>query len=246
MDEAVYDELYAVEDSHWWFRGRRAVIRALLERARPRSGARVLDAGCGSGRNLLEFADLGQVTGVEPSPQAVAFCRSRGLTDVVEAELEQLPFDDARFDVVLAFDVLEHLDDDVAGMRELRRVTRPGGTFIATVPAYRRLWSQHDDSHHHRRRYVRRQLVANAAAAGWEPRFATYFNSILLPPIAAVRAFRGNTTEVEHSDYEMTGSFNRVLELPMRAEAAAIRRGLRFPAGVSIGMVCTANGDHTR
>jgi hypothetical protein len=118
-------------------------------------------------------------------------------------------------------------------------VAKEGAWFVATVPAYRRLWSQHDDTHQHRRRYVRRQLLANARAAGWRPAFATYFNSILLPPIAAVRAFRRGDSAAT-SDYEMTeGPLNDVLSLPMRLEARAIRRGVRFPAGVSIGMVCT-------
>jgi SAM-dependent methyltransferase len=239
VDEAVYDEIYALEDEHWWFRGRRAVIWALLDRARITRPARVLDAGCGTGRNLVEFAGLGEVTGIEPSASAVEFCHRRGLENVREARLEELPFADRSFDVLFAFDVLEHIDDDVEAMTSLRRVAADDARFVATVPAYSWLWSPHDDSHHHRRRYVRPQLLANARAAGWRPVFATYFNSLLLPPIAAVRAVRrGTGGNPETSDYALSGPLNRVLDRPMRLEAKAIRRGVKLPAGVSIGMVC--------
>lgn len=241
MQDEVYGELYAVEDAHWWFRGRRAVIHALLARADVTPPLRVLDAGCGTGRNMLEFAELGHVTGVEPSSAAVELCHERGLTDVLEGEIEDLPFDADSFDLIFAFDVLEHLDDDVEGMRELRRVARPEARFVATVPAYKWLWSQHDDTHQHGRRYTARQLQAHARAAGWRVIFSTYFNSLLLPPIAAVRAFRrGQVDEDARSDYEIGRGINGLLELPMRAEARAIRGGARFPAGVSIGMVCQA------
>ena len=242
MDELIYDQLYAMEDGHWWFRGRRAVIWSLLRHAAAPRPARVLDAGCGTGRNLVEFASLGDLAGIEPSESAVEFCRRRGLDNVHRAPVEQLPFGDSSFDLVFAFDVLEHLDDDVTGMRELRRVALPGASFVATVPAYRWLWSRHDDTHHHRRRYTRPQLLANARAAGWRPTFATYFNSILLPPIAAVRAFRrGAADENGTTDYELTsGTLNRALGMPMQLEARAIAHGARLPAGVSIGMVCAA------
>ena len=241
MDEQIYDRLYQVEDRHWWFRGRRAVIRALLQQTPFARPVRVLDAGCGTGRNLSEFADLGSLSGVEPSASAVEFCHRRGLSNVTRASVEQLPFPDGSFDLVFAFDVLEHLDDDVAGMRELRRVTAAGGSLVATVPAYRWLWSQHDESHHHRRRYTRKQLLTNAGLAGWRPRFATYFNSILLPPIAAVRAFRRGASDPDRTDYELTpGPIDSLLGGPMQLEARLIRRGVRLPAGVSIGMVCSA------
>jgi SAM-dependent methyltransferase len=239
VEEEVYDEIYAREDRHWWFRGRRAVIHALLCHASLPRPARVLDAGCGTGRNIVEFAALGEVTGIEPSTAAVEYCRRRGLTNVIEASVEALPFGDGRFDAAFAFDVLEHLDDHEAGMRELRRITTDGGWLVATVPAYQWLWSAHDDSHHHRRRFTRPMLLASARAAGWNPVFATYFNTVLLAPIAAARAFRRNGGTASGSDYDLTPTaIDRLLGAPMQAEARLIARGARLPAGVSVGMVC--------
>jgi SAM-dependent methyltransferase len=239
VDDHVYDQLYRLEDEHWWFRGRRAVIRALLRHAQIPRPARVLDAGCGTGRNVVEFQDLGPVTGIEPSAAAVEYCRRRGLGNVLEAGIESLPFEDDSFDVSFAFDVLEHLDDHVAGMRELRRVTTDGGWFVATVPAYQWLWSSHDETHQHRLRFTRPLLLEGARAAGWRPVFATYFNTVLLPPIALVRAFRRNG-KTSSSDYDLAPDLlNRALAAPMKGEARAIARGISLPAGVSVGIACT-------
>jgi SAM-dependent methyltransferase len=238
MEEHVYRQLYDLEDSHWWFRGRRAVIQALLGRAPLPDQPRVLDAGCGTGRNIAEYARLGETAGVDPSPDAVAFCHARGLEQVIQSGIERLPFDDGAFDLVAATDVLEHIADDDGAARELRRVTQTGGSLLVTVPAYQWLWSQHDDSHHHKRRYTLRRLHATLAAAGWRPVVRTYFNSILLAPIAAVRLVSGDKPR---SDYDRAPKpLNEALYLPMRCEAALIARGGRLPAGVSIGMVCTA------
>jgi SAM-dependent methyltransferase len=134
--------------------------------------------------------------------------------------------------------VLEHIPDDDRAARELRRVTRPGGNLLITVPAYQWLWSQHDDSHHHQRRYTLKRLRAVLTAAGWRPIVQTYFNSILLAPIAAVRLV---SSDKPRSDYDLAPKpLNEALVLPMRGEAAFIARGGRLPAGVSVGMVCTA------
>jgi SAM-dependent methyltransferase len=240
VDELVFDRIHAIEDRHWWFRGRRAVIRALLSRDDLPRDARILDAGCGTGRNLEEYARLGQAEGVEPSAMAVDFCRRRGLTSVRQGTLESLPYEDGTFDLIVTSDVLEHVRDDGLGLTEMHRVAKPDARLVLTVPAYQWLWSRHDDSHHHFRRYTKRRLAEVAAANGWTPILATYFNSLLLAPIACVRLFqRIRPPEDETTDYERTpGMLNRVLELPMRLEAALVARGVRLPAGVSVGMVC--------
>src|SRR3954452_12461289 len=125
MEQEIYRLLYELEDRHWWFRGRWAVIEALL-RAAPLPGSpRVLDAGCGTGRNLLRYSRLGTAEGMDPSADAVEFCRRRGL-EVEQGTLERLPFDDGRFDLVAATDVVEHVDDDGRALEALRRVSAPG------------------------------------------------------------------------------------------------------------------------
>ena len=242
MEDRVYTELYELEERHWWFRGRRAVIRALIDRAALGPQPEILDAGCGTGANLVHFGSLGRASGVDPSAEAVARCAQRGLAGVVEGRIEALPFADASFDLILACDVLEHVPDDGAALRELRRVARQNAALVITVPAYQWMWSEHDDAHHHVRRYTLRRLRARVAEAGWGLAVVTYFNSLLLPPIAAVRLLgRLRRRPAGRTDYDVAPrSLNRALELPMAGEARLIGRGLRFPAGVSIGMLCTA------
>jgi SAM-dependent methyltransferase len=239
MDTEIYERMYEQEDAHWWFRGRRAVVAAMLDRVDLPSSPRILDAGCGTGRNLVELSRLGPAQGVDSSADAIAFCRERGLANVQRAELESLPFESSSFDLILLADVLEHVGDDRGALEELRRIAAPGAVLAITVPAYRWLWSQHDESHHHQRRYRRPELERLAELAGWSPRVSTYFNSLLLGPIAAVRRMRGGTAG--RTDMEITpGWLNRTLEGVMRVDAALIRRGVRLPFGVSIGLVCVA------
>jgi SAM-dependent methyltransferase len=242
VDEWRYRELYELEDRHWWFRGRRAVIWALLARAGIHHAPRLLDAGCGTGRNLVEFGRLGEAEGIDVSSEAVDFCHRRGLEGVRQAPLEDLPFEGGRFDLTLATDVIEHLDDDRRALRELRRAARPGGRLLVTVPAYRWLWSQHDESMHHRRRYTERGLADALRVSGWEPQVRTYFFTALLPGVAAVRLLRRlRPAGTPRSDMTLAPAFlGRLLELPSTGEAKLIERGVRLPAGVSVGVVCVA------
>lgn len=216
------------------------MIWALLRRAGATGPMRVLDAGCGTGRNLQDYRRLGPARGIDPSASAVEFCHRRGLEEVLQARVEALPFDAGSFDLIFATDVLEHVDDDLAAMRELRRVAAPGGLLLITVPAYMWLWSQSDESLHHRRRYSRRELARRAVAGSWEPTISSYFNTALLPPIALARSLR-RRTDGARPELELTPAWlDRLLALPLRLEAGLIERGVSLPTGVSVGMVCTA------
>lgn len=249
MEVGAYQEMYQEEERHWWFRGRRSVVWALLGRVKLPEKPRVLDAGCGTGRNLLEFGALGLAAGVDPSAEAVEFCQQRGLDNVRRAGLEALPFDDDEFDLLLACDVIEHVDDDIGALRELHRVASARAFLVITVPAYQWLWTEHDVQLHHVRRYTLSRVRSRAEGAGWSPVHATYFNSILLPAVAAARgmsrvsARRGGSRRRGHTDLDRTpGGLNGLLELPLRLEAGAISRGVRLPAGVSVGMICAKRG----
>lgn len=242
MDSWRYRELFEVEERHWWFRSRRAVVRALLSRANLPPSPRILDAGCGTGANLLEYGRLGEVTGVDAFADAIELCRKRGLANVLEAPVEELPFEAGSFDLLFATDVIEHLDDDVVALRELRRVAADDARLVLTVPAYGWLWSDHDVSVHHRRRYTATRLRERARAAGWSPSVDTYFFATALPAVAVVRTLRrARANSNGGSDLSLPPApVNRLLQLPTLAEAKAIERGARLPAGVSVGMVCVA------
>jgi SAM-dependent methyltransferase len=232
------DELRAMlsaDESHWWYRGRRRILRAAIERLPLRPGARLLDAGCGSGRTLDELARYGRVSGVDVSAQAVAAARGRGHADVRLARVEQLPFADQAFDVVTCLDVIEHTADDRATFAELRRVTRPAGLLIATVPAYPALWSWHDEVNRHFRRYDGASLRDAARAAGWDLVIDTHFNGLLLAPAAAVRLAQRHRRVHTRSDLQLTPPLlNGVLEFPLRLESRLVAAGIPLPAGLSL------------
>lgn len=242
MREGAYRAHYAVEDEHWWFRGRWAVIEALLARTELPTRPRILDAGCGTGGNLQRFTDLGAAVGIDPSADAVRLCKERGLESVQQAGLESLPFGDGEFDLVAATDVVEHVAAEQQALRELWRVTAEGGAMLLTVPAYMWLWSEEDENLHHQRRYTKARLRQAVERCGWETRIATYFNSILLPPIAVAkhlpRRSNGKKADLERTPPGLNGP----LSLPMRLEAQLIRAGVRLPAGVSVAMICLKAG----
>src|SRR4051812_12566 len=229
--------MLAAAGEHWWHRGRRRILQAELDGLAIPPESTLLDAGCGSGHVLDLLSSYGAATGVDPDIQSVALTRARGHEAVVGA-LPELPFGDASFTVTTCLDVLEHLGEDAAALAELQRVTIPGGTLIVTVPAYQALWSSHDVANEHFRCYRAGRLRRVAEAVGWRVARVTYFNSLLLPPAAAVRLaerVRGRPRRSGVSDLDVTPrAVNGLLEMPLRLEAAWLRSGMRLPAGLSL------------
>jgi SAM-dependent methyltransferase len=238
VEEAEFQAILDHEERHWWYRGRLRLVRQEVARLNLPHGARILDAGCGSGRVLDELAQFGWVAGVDASPAAVVASHRRGQADVCLAKVEELPFEDESFHLVTCLDVIEHTRDDQRALRELLRVARPGGYLLVTVPAYPSLWSGHDDRNDHFRRYRRRSLRFAAASAGWQRVRDTHFNSLLLAPAAAVRLagrMRHGGHQPIRSELSMTPpALSPLLELPLRLEAALLRRGMILPAGLSV------------
>jgi SAM-dependent methyltransferase len=237
MDERLMQAMLEVDEHHWWYRGRRKIVRAELDRLPLTAGARVLDAGCGSGRTLQELTGYGEVSGIELDPDAAAVAASKGYGEVQVGRLEELPWQDASFDLITCLDVIEHTPDDHATLTELRRVARPGGWLLVTVPAYQALWSLHDAANHHYRRYGRRALRLAAVETGWRIHRVTSFNSILLPPAAVVRlAQRRRQPDSDYTPQLGLGPawLNEVLERPLRLEARWLARGGTLPAGLSL------------
>jgi SAM-dependent methyltransferase len=230
-------QTHRAEDHHWWYQGRRVVLERAIKRLDLPERASILDAGCGSGRNMVELARHGSVTGVELSGTSVELARERGSGEVLEGSVMDMSFDDATFDLTVSLDVIEHLEDDVGALRELRRVTKPGGALLVTVPAYQWLWSGHDEINHHHRRYSRRTLLAAAEHAGWRLESSAHFNSLLLPVAILLRAlerFKPSTTKSSLDLWVPPAPLNWALRQPLNLEAAVIGRGGPLPAGLSL------------
>jgi len=235
-----YRRMFEAEESQWWYAGQRAIAQALLEPALRRLSpgaprAAILDAGCGTGANLVRLERVGRAVGVDLAPEALAFCRQRRVR-AARADLRALPFPDDAFDVVTSFDVLYHawVADDAAAVVELVRVLRPGGLLLVRVPALRLLWGAHDEAVQSRHRYTRPQLRRLLARAGLDVERATYANCFLFPLLLARRTLDRATgragSDVSFLPAPLEWAFKNLL----LGEAALIRHGVSLPVGASV------------
>ncbi|WP_244927642.1 class I SAM-dependent methyltransferase [Nocardioides sp. W7] len=192
MDEQEIRKSAALEERHWWYAERRALVRRLVA---PLPTGRAVDVGCGGGGNTRVLRDLGwDVTGLEYSPVAATLAASRGLK-IVRGDSRRLPFADGTLDLVMSTDMWEHIDDDEAVARETSRVLRPGGRALVAVPCSMKLWSGHDVALGHHRRYERAELVTLMEGAGLDVVDVMSWN-VLLRPVARLRR-RHNDSESE-------------------------------------------------
>lgn len=251
MEDTLYQVFAEVGEDHWWFRGRREIVRAILREtfgALPTTDRRVIvDVGCGTGAMLGMLTEFGEVRGLEPSPFAVEECKRRYGNEVT-VRVGSIPDDldsVCPADVVTAFDVIEHLDDDVAALRAIRECLVPEGLFVCTVPAYQWMWSRHDDLNHHKRRYTKGLLAEHLGAADFQIQRLTYFNTLLFPPIAAVRVLQRlapkKGAREGRSDFALSPPrMNEFLTRTFGMEARIIRRR-SLPLGVSLLAVASVS-----
>jgi SAM-dependent methyltransferase len=241
MEQHTYSIMYEVEGKHWWFAGRRRIIAGFVEKVCRDSGKqrpRILDVGCGTGANLQMLAQFGAAEGVDLSTEALDFCRARGLAKVKQGTAENLPFADASFDLVTGLDVVEHLDDDIAGLSEMRRVLRADGRAVLFVPAFMFLWGVQDEVSNHRRRYTLPELKQKLRDAGLTIERASYANITFFVPILIGRGLMRLTGLRPASENNITiGALNGLLGRILGAESWWLRR-MNFPFGVSI--ICVA------
>ena len=236
MDRA-YVAVHVEEDrAHWWFRGRRAVLVALLRRRLPAGRHRLLELGCGTGNMLEALAEFGETVGMEPDKTLVAVARGAGL----DVRRGALPHDrvvpPGWPDVVLLLDVLEHLEDDAAALRTAHALLAPGGTLVIAVPAYQWLWSAHDVALGHRRRYTAGVLGARVTAAGFDVRHVSYFNTLLFPAVALTRAGKRLRGDTGHDLTRPAAPVNAALARLFALEAAVVPRW-PLPFGASLVLV---------
>jgi SAM-dependent methyltransferase len=249
MREAAHRQMSEAAATHWWFRGRRRVVAALLRRFAPRGELAIADVGCGTGTEIGMLEEFGRVVGVDSSGTALALAHQRGHAELIAAAMPRLCFPDGAFDVVCALDVIEHIEDDRAAVRELWRICRPGGLLVVTVPAYPWLWSEHDDANQHWRRYTRAALRACLQAPGCEILKLSYMSVAATPAVMAVRLAKnltrrpGNGTRPPRLDiFTLPRALNALLVASFTAEARWLRHG-RLPFGTSIACVVRKAGD---
>jgi SAM-dependent methyltransferase len=242
MQQHTYAIMDEVEGSHWWFVGRRKILESFLEpivqslKSKVQS-VRILDVGCGTGANIEMLSQYGDAEGVDVSDDALEFCRRKGLK-VQKGLAETLPYEDESFDLTTALDVVEHLDDDVAGLKEMFRVTKSGGYSLIFVPAFMWLWGVQDDISHHRIRYTKKGIVDRLKNAGYKIERATYANWTFFTPILAGRTIMKLTGIKPESENNITiSALNGPLGKLFGAERFWLKH-FNFPLGVSIVVVC--------
>jgi trans-aconitate methyltransferase len=239
FDPAFFEPLAGVEERSFWFRARNRLIVSTIRRRFPDAGS-FLEVGCGSGVVLAalqgEFPSM-RLVGAELYDEGLAIARRR-LPDVelVAADARALEYDGV-FDLVGAFDVLEHIDEDEEVLARMVRSVRPGGGVFVLVPQHQWLWSKHDEFVEHRRRYTRKDLVAKAERAGVDVLETTSFVTSLLPAMTAARLIdrlRNRTDPIGNLE---PGPLNAVFERMLDGERWLIERGVSLPFGGSLMLV---------
>lgn len=237
MRKEEYQRIFELEEKHWWYLGMRKISQSLLPRIiQGQTDLKILDAGCGAGGMMVYLKNFGQVWGIDISPEALKFCRKRGLKEIKLASIEKIPFENESFDLVTSFDVLYHkwVKNDFLALKEFYRVLKPGGYLLLRVPAYNWLRGKHDKVVYTRHRYNRKELVTETRSAGFKILRATYANTFLFPFAVAKRFLEKILPEEKVSDVKPLPKIaNHFLYGILSFEAKIISK-TNLPFGLSV------------
>jgi len=240
MERVVYQQMAELDDRHWWYRARRRILADLIRReAKLPAKARILEIGCGTGHNLSMLGGFGHVDGLELNEEAAALSEKRLGRKVMRSPLPELDQVPDNYDLIGAFDVIEHIDDDHAALAAIASKLKPGGKFMMTVPAHPWMWTAHDVANHHRRRYSKSALRSLIENSPMKLERLGYFNSLLFPVAVAERAaskLRGK----DNGDVSLPPApLNSALEAVFASERYLVGR-LPLPPGLSLFAVASA------
>jgi SAM-dependent methyltransferase len=241
MERVVYQQMAELDDRHWWYRARREIIADLIRReGRLPGDAAILEIGCGTGHNLAMLSQFGHVEGLELDDEARALSEKRLGRKIMSSPLPELAeVPDRHYDLIGAFDVIEHIDDDHAALASIATKLKPSGTFVMTVPAHQWMWTAHDTVNHHKRRYSKRSLRRLINRSPMRLVKLGYFNSLLFPLAVAERAaskLRGK----EDADVKLPPApLNAALEKVFATERYLVGR-LPLPPGLSLFAIASA------
>lgn len=236
MHAPEYERMYKIEDRDWWFVSRRELVISHLVRNIRVKNPVILDIGCGTGATARMLKEHGEVVGLDFSQLALNACESRGITNLIHGSATSIPLADNSVDVIVATDILEHLDGDELALAEFRRILKPGGLAIISVPAYEFLWSDHDEALMHKRRYTSKQLSERIGKAGLRRRYQGYALSFLFP-LALMRLLKkkskdkNEVPEAQHVD--LPAWINQCLIRFQRIENRVFHWG-SLPWGLSV------------
>ncbi|PJE46664.1 MAG: hypothetical protein CUR34_08535 [Sediminibacterium sp.] len=245
MDQQYFKEYYHLERVNWWFTVRRRILRDRIHRQlQSPKGIQSLNIGAATGTTSDMLTEFGEVMSVEYDQECCDFTKTFLSTPLIQGSITELPFENNSYDLVCAFDVIEHVADDTKAVEEMMRVCKPGGHVAITVPAYAFLWGEHDEINQHFRRYTKTELLKLLKKHKGKIVYHTYFNSLLFIPIAVfrllatglskLRGAKKKTVESDHAIFGTEGFFNNLLAGIFSIDYYLLKWGFRFPAGVSI------------
>lgn len=238
MRKDLYKDLYLLEERHWWHVSKRNIVTNCIRDHLKKGGAKILDIGCGTGKNLEQLQEYGKIYGLDDSKEAIEFCKKRGLKNIKLGKAENMPFDPSSFDLITMLDVLEHTDDNKT-LCEVYRVLRKEGLLIITVPAFRWLWSKWDEVLHHKRRYSLDNLIYLLQKHHFTIIYSTYLYSFLILPVLIVRKIKQRffQTKEYSSDFKLsTNSLNKIISIIAKIEFK-IAQKIPLPIGTTILVV---------
>jgi len=245
VDKSYAQKYYDFEKNHWWFRVRLKIIEDHVAKISSNKPLRILNIGVASGQTSVAFSRFGEVISVENDSDLYKFCKERNL-NVINASITRLPFSDSAFDLVCAFDVIEHVEDDKKAISEMYRVCKKNGVLFITVPAFTHLWSRHDEINHHYRRYRMTQLIRLFKEFPGKIIRKTYFNTFFYFPIWLYRKYDNhfhNGKESTKSDFEViNNSFTNNLAFLIFSIERFFLKFLRMPFGVSLMIIYRKDG----
>ena len=240
MEIYTYKEMYLNEERHWWFVGTRNILFSIMDKFVGKDkNTKILDIGCGTGIVMKKLESYGEAFGIDISDEAILFCIKRGIKNISKANAEKLPFENNYFDLITSFDVLEHIDNAVITVKEIYRTLNMNGIAILSVPAYKFLWSSHDEALKHVTRFTIGELKELILLNNFEILKISYFNFFLFPIIALVRHTKNISQKVVNKNIKQTDLkntpvlFNKILISILNLESKILKK-INFPYGVSI------------
>jgi len=238
MERSYAAKYHQLEENHWWFLGRRDIIYRLLKHQQKDSV--ILDIGC-SGCALLSFLHKHGFTrlhGIDINEDAIDICRQRGIKNVHVAHGEKTDFRDQQFDIVIASDILEHIQNESSALSEWHRILKTDGTLIVFVPAFQFLWNQHDEVNFHQRRFTRSDLIEILQENGFSIKRSSYWNFILFMPVSIFillqKILSGNRKRSGDRLRKTAPLINRLLAYLLKLENRILSTGINFAFGISV------------
>tara|TARA_B100001059_G_scaffold132979_1_gene133072 strand:- start:263 stop:1009 length:747 start_codon:yes stop_codon:yes gene_type:complete len=242
MDQKFYQEYYKLEREGWWFKARLSILENYCQAIITNPYMKILNVGAATGATSEMLSKYGKVTSLEYDEFCCKFLKEKTGIEAINASLTELPFENNSYDMICAFDVIEHIENDNKAVEEIYRVLKPKGKYFITVPAFQSLWSNHDVVNHHFRRYKKKQLNKLIESTNLKIDHSTYFNFWLFIPISITRFILNNIprkkdSNLSGSDNEILQSsniINRILYRIFHSEKFLLRINIKFPFGISI------------